>query len=381
LLWSLGGTSVQGVFGPWLLLTPLALLAVRWKHGRRLLLAAGLFGLPALAAKAFTLVLPFAVFAAPALGMAVQNTPGVLPLVLILHSVVSWHTVVAGYAEHDVWRIKGIRIAKALRSTSEEAQLERLEGYGMAGEIERLVPPNAKILTLAPVPQAYTARRLWDDTESAAGEVAFETMSAGYRARARQLGAIDFHFAPQPLRAVRAVQTVRADTAWSVIEMRVYLGGREVERRSSWRVSALPNAWDAARAFDNSEVTAWSTWQAVEPGMYLEEQFDAPVAVDEVVLIGPYDRWAERLRIDGRGVEARGADGPWRTLASQPVIAVHLSPPGMRRAAVEELRSAGFEYIVAKMDSRLGWDLDHYPSYWGISLLKRVGDFCVFRLE
>jgi len=54
---------------------------------------------------------------------------------------------------------------------------------------------------------------------------------------------------------------------WSVSEMRLYYDGVEIPRRAAWRVSAKPNWWDAPLAFDSREVTAWSTWQAMNPAV------------------------------------------------------------------------------------------------------------------
>lgn len=377
LLWSLRGTSVQGVFGPWLLLTPMVALAVRWKHGRRLLLAAALFGLPALAGKAFALVLPCAVFAAPALGLAVQNTPGVLPLLLVLHCLVSWPTAVGRYAAAGAWRIRGIPVARAFGTVPEDAQLMRaVDGYAMARLIERVVPLNARILALSPVPQAYTARLLWHYTDSAAGELAFQAISAAYRPELQRLAEMQFRFARQPLRAVRVVQMAASDAPWSVTEMRVYTAGTEAQRSPRWRVSAKPNAWEAPRAFDNSEVTAWSTWQPIQSGMYLEELFEDSVTIDQVMVLGSLGQWAGKLRVEGLSI-----DGHWRTLAAGPEISAHVSPPGLRRAAFEELKSAGFDYLVARDDQGPGRDMLRYPTYWGLSCSGEAGNLCVFRLD
>jgi hypothetical protein len=377
LLWSLQGTSVQGIFGPWLLLTPLAFLAVRWKHGRRLLLAGALFGLLAVTDKAFALVLPFAVFAAPALGLAVQNSPGVLPLLLLLHSLVSWPGVVERFADPHAWRIKNIPVAEALRSVPEDQQLlTSLDGYAVARTTEQVVPEHARILTLWPVPQAYTKRQLWDRSESAAGELAFQSILAVHESLVHPLLEIRFRFSQQPLRALRVVATDKANELWSVNEMRVYLAGVEISRRSSWRVSARPNSAEAPLAFDNSEVTAWSPWQATQPGMYLEEDFDGAIPIDQALALGARGQLGTKLRVDGLG-----NDGQWRMLAAAPEISIHLAPPGLRGAAARELKSLGFDYVVARHDQAPALDMLRYPSYWGITCFKEVGNVCIFRLD
>jgi hypothetical protein len=376
LLWSLSGAYVQGLFGPWLLLTPLALLAVRWKHGRRLLLASALFALPALLDHSSRLLLPFAVFVAPAVGMAVQNTPGMLPLLLLLHSVVSWPDAVAAYAHPTAWRLTRLRIAPALRKVPADAYLRsKLTGYSMARTIDELVPQNAQVLTLWPVPQAYTTRKLWNNAESASGQHASQAILAGYRSFTHPPREIRFRIPEQAVRALRVIQT-SANGIWSVIEMRLYLAAAEVPRRSEWHVSARPNWFDAPRAFDNSEVTAWSTGPARDQNMYLEEDFDDAVRIDSVLLVSPPDQPGHALRLDGLS-----ADGHWRTLATQPETALHLAPAGLRRAAIEELKSLGFDYIVARLDTDSGSDMRRYPAFWGITLLREVDGACVYRLD
>jgi hypothetical protein len=141
-------------------------------------------------------------------------------------------------------------------------------------------------------------------------------------------------------------------------------------------VSARPNPFEAARAFDNSEVTAWSPWQAVEPGMYLKEDFDAATPVDQLLVLGGVDQGSAKLRADGLG-----ADGQWRTLATNPEMSIHLSPPGLRQAAVEDLKSLGFDYIVIGSREDPGRDILRYPSFWRMTLLRDTGDACVFRLN
>jgi hypothetical protein len=377
MLWSLSGTGVQGLFGPWLLLTPLALLALRRKHGRRLLLAAALFALPALVDHSTRLLLPFAVFVAPAMGMATPHTPGMLPLLLLLQSLVSWPDAVAAYAHPTSWRITRLRVAPALRRVPQDAYLRsKLTGYAMARTIEELVPENARVLTMWPVPQAYTTRRLWNHSESATGQLASQAILAGYQSLTHSPREIRFRLAEQVVRALRIVQTTSANGIWSVIEMRVYYAGVEIPRRSGWRVTARPNYLDARRAFDNSEVTAWSTSQAVKPGMYLEEDFDDAVRIDSVMLVSPLDWQGHTLRLDGLGI-----DGHWRALAVHPEIAIHLAPQGLRRAAIEELKSLGFDYIVTRFDAGPGPDMHRSASYWGITCLREVDGACVYRLD
>jgi hypothetical protein len=371
--WSLSGLEVQGLFGPWLLLTPIALLAVRWKQGRRLLLAAAVCAIPIFIDNSTRLLLPASVFVAAAIGLAVQNSPGILPALLLLQCFVSWPSSVATFAAENAWRITGMPVDVALRRIPENEFLRhKLPGYGVARAIEEHVPTTAHVLMLVNAPQAYIDRRVWlagaDD-----GKRALQAMQSAYRSVAFPLEELRFSFPEQPLRALRVIRTGRASDAWSVFEMRVYRANAEIARQPAWRVSAHPDAFDAPRAFDNSEVTAWPAWQVAEPGMYLEENFAGTIHADSVLLLSSA---GAALRLEGLSV-----DGHWQTLAAQFDIAMHSTPAGLRQAAIDELKSLGFGYLVSQNDGALGIDLRIYASYWGITCLHEVEGACVYRLD
>jgi hypothetical protein len=376
-LWSLSGAHVEGLFGPWLLLTPLGLLALRWKQGRHLLLAALLFGLLALTNNAARMMLPFAVFAAPALGLAVQNSPGVIPLLLLLHSLLSWPAAVAAYADSRAWRITNIPVGAALRMNPEDNYLQaKLEGYAMARTIDRIIPSNAKVLTLCRVPQAYTTRRLWNSSESAEGELAFQILLSASQTLQRPRWTVRFRLPQQAVKALRVVQTTGKNELWSVSEMRVYRDGVEIPRRGAWRVTAKPNWWDAPLAFDGREVTAWSTGQAIEAGMYLEEDFDDTLLVDTVTLVSPHGQQVPALRVDGLGT-----DGHWRPLTGPPEISEVPPWQGLRHAANQELKSLGFRYVVARCDKEVGLDMNQNRSNWGLLWIREIGGACIYPLD
>ena len=376
MLWSLSGAGVEGLYGPWLLLVPLALLAVRWKQGRRLLFAAAFFGLAIVPGHPSRMLLPFAVFAAPALGLAVQNSPGMLPLLLLLHSLVSWPKAVAAYADTHAWRITGLPVAAALRSIPEDRYLRnKLDGYALARSIDELTPQNARILMLSQAPQAYTTRGLWYRAGSAEAEMASQTISSAHQTHGRPAREVRFRLPDEPVRALRVIAEEQGEP-WSVNEMRVYRAGVEISRSPSWRVSGEPNARAAPRAFDNSEVTAWSTLRAVKPGMYLEEDFDYAIRVDAVVLVCAPGDATGKLHVDGLL-----PDGHWRTLADQPGIAERLPPEGLRRAAIEEIKALGFDYIVARSDTRVGLDMRGNAAYWGITCLREISGACIYHLD
>jgi hypothetical protein len=376
LLVSMHGAYVGGLFGPWLLLTPLSVLALRWQAGRRLLAAAIVFGLPAVAGNSTRFLLPFAIFAAPALGLALEHSPGVLPLVLLLHSLVSWPDAVKAYADPYVWRLTGVPVDAALRRISEDQWLgSRSREYAMARQVDYLVPAGARVFNLCGVPQAYANRLLVGSHESAEGESVFKVLLAAMVPGMQPTSEIVFRLPEQRARALRVAQTARQDMLWSVSEMRVFHAGDEAPRQPSWRVTAWPNAWEAPWAFDNSDVTEWSTGRAVEPGMYLEVDFDRELPIDSVAL------QCSPQRTPGLRLDALCADGRWRTVAAQPEIANRPLPKGLRKAAEEEMKARGFAYLVASRQDEPGKDMRSNAAYWGMTLLREVGGLCLYRLD
>ena len=107
--------------------------------------------------------------------------------------------------------------------------------------------------------------------------------------------------------------------------------------------------------------------------MLLQENFDSAVRVDQAMLLSRGDA---KLRIDGLT-----SDGQWRILAGHSGISLHLAPDGLRRVAVEELKSLGLEYVVIRSDETLGQDMLRYASYWGMKCFKQAGNVCIFRLD
>ncbi len=375
-LWSIGGEHIGGLFGPWLLLTPLALLSLRSALGRKLLVAAFLFGLPALTNNATRFLFPFAIFAAAALGIALESlSPKLTTAVIAISALVSWPDMVAVYADPDAWRLTGMPVAEALRIVPEEKHLRHwVEGYDMAGVLERVTPRNARILRLAGVPQAYTTRLLWDHFESANADLAFYSLYAGFEPGLQPYRRRSFRFAETLLRAIRIVEHGSGKDVWTVFEMRMYRQGSEVARQPDWRFTAWPNRWDAGRAFDGSEATFWSTWQPLAPHMRLQADFRQAIPIDQAA-IECADFCGGALAAEGLG-----ADGRWRTLSDKSEMEERHPAPEIRRAAAAAVKSYGFDYIVANVDEVPGKDLAAHTAEWGIEPVWKIGSSQLYRV-
>ena len=164
------GGLVPGMIGPAFLLLPLALLALRNPHGRRLLAAGAVYSIPAFLNIDTRFLIPALPFFALALGLALQNSRGMLPAVALFQAVLCWPSVMTAYCDPNAWRIRGIPLRAALRLEPESQFIASHVGdYALKDAIERTVPPGERIFSFAGRAQAYIERDIVVGYESSQG--------------------------------------------------------------------------------------------------------------------------------------------------------------------------------------------------------------------
>jgi len=368
------GGLVPGMIGPIFLLAPLALFAIRQRHGRRLLAAAALFAIPAYLNTEPRFLIPVLPFVALAMGLAIVEWRGVLPAMAILQLVLCWPTVLSQYCAPYAWRLQSIPLRAALRKQPEAEFLQsRIPEYGLKVPIEGFVRPDERVFSFEGRPSAYWDRDIIVGYESALGNWAQDTL----------LSAVEhppsiqqrFRFTPVSARGVRVVQIASAGKNWTVSEMRVLSGGGELPRAPGWRLSAWPNGWDVQFAFDNNHATRWSTWQPMPARAYLAVDFGQPQKIDEVVLECVPARDA-RLH-----VEIFNAQGEWGALAGDPETLGFDPPPGLRRAAALALKTRGFAYLLINDSNSIAGDMRKYVHFWGIAPVAEAAGVDLYRIE
>ncbi len=371
------GHVLGGFLGPLWLLVPLALLALRESAGRRELLTALLFGAPFALNIGTRFLIPALPLLALALVRALGRVPFAAPAFTLLHVAACLPGVVTLYCHPHSWRLSNFPLRAALRQESETDYLLRKSiPFAVARLLEQQVPPDARVFSFAPVAQAYTERSVLVGGLSSPGRVLQDVLwTASIPARQPSAG-LDFEFPEQELTGIRLVQKgTDRDEPWSVTEVRVLQGDREVERTSRWRVRAQPNAWLAPLAFDNSPVTRWSTRVAMAPGMFLEADFGSPQKVDGVWVRYVPDHNATNVKLEGRG-----ADGQWRTLVEAPRPHAIGVPLEMRRLAAHELMRRGFGYLLVHPDIPKAEDFRRFSSQWGLQPLGEAHGAVLYRV-
>ena len=372
------GDALCGLLGPIFLLTPLALIALRWQAGRRLLLAGLIFGSTYYNNIGTRFLISAVPFFSLALALAVSLVPGALVVLILAHGLLCWPDVLKKYCGQYAWRLDRVIWKQALRIENDDHWMTRVSpAYQLARLVEQNVPRDAVILSYNQIAEAYTTRRLLIVYQSAFNEVLGDIFWTAFSDELAPAWHLNFRFPPQPLRKIRVVQTAGGKLdQWSVSELRVFQGARELARDPQWRLRAHPNPWDVQMAFDNSPVTRWKSWQAIEPGMFIEVDFGREQPVDRVLLECARDQYAIAVKLEGMD-----AAGRWRTLSAAPEQSIQPIGPGLRRAAVEELKARGVTHLMI-------WDQDYGADnlrvnapVWGVALLREYGPVRIYRLK
>ncbi len=365
--------SVSGLLGPVFLLAPLGLLALRRREGRQLWLAALVFGANYFSNIAARFLIPPLPFVALAMALALSWVPHLAVAVAVLHAALSWPSIVPRYAHRDAWRLLKIPWRDALRIRPEEQYLERyLTHYGVDRLIERKTAPGSTVWTFVPVPEAYTSRQIRVEYESAANQIAGKILWTAAVPEYTPTWRLRFRFARQTLRGLRVVQTNRGEDTWSIHEFRIYQGDRELPRAPQWRLTAQPYPWNIQDAFDNSLATFWICGETLKPGQFVEVDFHGEQAADSVVLEAAPNQWAARLKLEGQDTA-----GHWQLLSAAPAPGDAPRPLGLRRAAANELKRRGIDYLLVFDSDNGADDLRLNADLWG---MRDVGNYKDARL-
>jgi hypothetical protein len=371
---TLRGGLVEGMFGPVFLLAPCGLLALRWKSGRRLLLAALVFALPAYLNTGGRFLIPAAPFLALAMGVGLAEVPGALPALALFHALVCWPPILSTYCDPWDWRISSFPYRVALRWDPVAPYiLNSIGDYALKVPIELHVPRGERVFSFAGRPQAYIDRDIVVSYESTLGNLANDILWAPQAHNATT--AEHFRFLPVTTRGVRIVNTVKGADFWTVAEMRLRCQGRELARSPGWRISAWPNGWEAQLAFDNSYATRWSTWQDIAPHARLQVEFPTGQLVDEVVLeCDP--AWKAHLQVE---VLAEGMR--WVPITDTPETVPRDAAPGIRRAATREMKALGLRYLLINQGDMVYEDMRKFPAFWGVTELAEANGTHFYRID
>src|ERR1022692_4792880 len=371
---TLRGGLVEGMFGPVFLLAPLGLFALRFKSGRRLLLAALVFALPAYLNVGARFLIPGAPFLALAIAIGLAEVPAALPVLALFQALACWPPILATWCDPWTWRITSFPVRAALRLDPEVSYLSRtLPGYALKIPIELAVPRGERIFSFAGRSEAYIDRDIFVSYESTLANLAQDVLWAPQGHKPEH--ALHFKFLPVTTRGVRVVNSATATDFWTVAEMRLRSQGRELPRSPDWRLSAWPNGWEVQLAFDNNYATRWSTWETISRHARIQVEFGLAQRVDEVVLEGD-PAWNAHLQ-----VEVLLDTGRWVPLTDTSEIVKAEFPPGLRHAVTRELKAIGFRFLLVNDGDMVFADMKKYPTFWGVTQLAEANGTHFYRID
>ncbi len=362
------GEKTTGLIGPVFLLLPLALLALRFREGRRLLLPGLLMFLPYFTNVGTRFLIPSLPFFSLAMALAVP-WPAVLAAMMMLHAWASWPSHIHYYSSPYAWRLDRILWKQAIRKIPQDRYLmENFSGYGIARMIDDAVPKGARVLAVNGVADAYTSHEVLVSFQAALNDDLADILDAGWDEGRQPLRRRTFHFPARTARRIRVLQTGAGAPLeeFKVTELRYFFKGAELARDPAWRLKAWPNPWDVQMAFDNSPATRWRSWEVASPGMYIETDFGKYELVDQVALDTSPDYLNVRLEVD-----VMDKSGAWVKAAFEPHDDVLPAPVAIRRWASRELHARGIDYILMNDTDWGAEDMREDPESWGFKEIAK----------
>jgi hypothetical protein len=371
------GEYIGGIIGPAFLLLPLALAALRFQTGRRLLLAGALVSSTYFADIGARFLIPCLPFFSLALGLAFAEMPALLLMLMLFHAASSWPGVLDRYVNPNCWRLVRFPYQAALRITPPDDFMRRnLAGYGAVRMIDDKVPGSEPVFSINALPDSYTRHPILVAGRSAANETLADTINMGWNETSQPSVDRVFQFPERRARRMRVLQTAQAvyPHQWNVHELRFFYHGAELARTSDWRLQAWPNPWEVQLAFDNSLATRWRSWEVASPGMYLDVDFGKEEPVDEVRLITASTFVETQLQL-----ESMSPSGAWDKIADNPQNVFQPVPPGIRRMAAYELHARGIRYLMIGDTNFGAEDMAEDPEAWGLQPIGHTGGERLYR--
>jgi hypothetical protein len=362
------GDKIDGLIGPIFLLAPLALLSLRFREGRRLLVAGLFMFAPYLSNVGARFLIPCLPFFALAMAMAIPWS-SYLAAIVVFHAVASWPSNINLYSGKYVWRLDRILYKQALRIIPQDRYLfQNFGGYGIARMIDGAVPKGARVLAVNGLPDAYTAREILVGFQSAFNDDMADIFNEGWDESRQPTRRRIFKFPARSAHRVRVLETAVGAPLeeFKVHELRFFFNGAELPRDPAWRLKAWPNPWDVQLAFDNSPATRWRSWETAWPGMYLDTDFGKYQLLDEVTIDTSADYLKIRLQL-----ESMDKSGAWVKIASDPQDKEITAPVDLRRWAGRELHARGIDYIVMRDTDWGSDDLREDPGSWGFAEIAK----------
>jgi len=381
------GLRYQGIIGPVFLLTPLALLGWRSPLMRALLAAALISALPWLDNAGTRFLIPSVLFLSLALGLLLERLPKkpaavTAGLLLSFHAVSSFPPWKAYWYDEHLWSVDGLPWRAAFRLEPElQYVAQKVPFFHTADHLAKLTDQDDRVLSLDALPEYFIPAEVLIAYQGRENEQLAQALRAGIDPDWWPAREIRAAWPRQRLSGFRLVQTNSHESSpWLVSELRLFNDGNERIPQTGWRIRARPFPWEAARIFDGNPMTAWNSWQPLEPGMYVEVRFPQALALDEAHLIYPRGQHFSEFEYWGRlpGREWRRLEAS-KTRRLRPVSAARV-----RAWAGEELRRHGIDYLALNAQgdgyNTVAPAIAENPRAWGLKKVARHGIGVIYKV-
>jgi hypothetical protein len=297
---------------------------------------------------------------------------------IALQAVLCWPQVIDLRETRYAFRLREFPLRAALRMDPEDDYLWRhSDEFKLARIVESQTPPDAKILALLSVADAYLARDVRVAWQSA------RTDNLLYSLRLAAMGGEPWYawqasWPMTPLHGLRFRVPVTHLSECVFNDVFIYSGSDLVYPSPHWALRAWPNSWEAPLALDGNLATRWRTWQPIPAGMYFEIRFDRPQRISSVVISSPTP--AFNVHLDLYGMDT---PGHWRVLGT--LLASRRESPDLRRQATQAIRQAGYGYLVVPTGSEgaapIGNAMIGRETEWGLELVTQAGPYYLYRVK
>jgi hypothetical protein len=366
------GGEFGGELGPVFLLTPLVLLGLRSREGRRILLAGLFFLLPYPANLGARFLLPALPFAALGIALALEFSRRAQTAAVLAAMFLAWPNVIFRYhAPKSGWQIASFPWKAALAITPQDDFLAaNSTEWVVARMLDQFVPEGKRVWSTDPIAEAYAKTRVLVNYYSAEGELIQDILYAATRSDLPPTWNLRYTFAPRAIRHLRVVQTAGpAPDVWSIAEMRFFRGDREIAPRPGWKLEASVFPWDIGLALDRNPATRWRSWEPIHPGMSIGVDFAAPLELDRVELHSSHDQPGVRIRLEGDGIRPRFEE------LDEP------EPPGLRRLATATVKARGIDYLMIGPNTWLTKEMQNDPARWGLRRIADRGGYWLLEIQ
>lgn len=383
---TVGGARLQGFFGPFFLLAPLALLAAKTSEGRWLLAAAALAASPLAGNLLTRFMMPAVPFLALTIVMGIQallpaRAAGTaLALALAVQGVADLPWIVA---QERAPFMKEVPFRAAFRLESERDYLARsLENFPVIEFLNRATPRDARILTFGRVfHQAYTTRFLMMPYASEFAQTLVDTLFAAANADQTPSTVIQGSFRPVRARAVRLEQPRTAPYSyWAIYELDFIGGDGRPVSREGWNFSANVNPFDAANVADGNPLAGWSTRAPVRAGTRFQVDLGTTREIRGIrYTLPPGQVWLlPEVLASTNGTIFIPVRTEFRTAS--------LPPRNWRAEATALLKSRGADYLVFVQAPHewaysLACDFLENREQWGLREAFRSGEAVVMEIR